>query len=1555
LGRIIGLIGCTCLVIAVLRLTNMEHVTSTIKGGVERAAAARGNSPREQYRRGKELYLRGLYHEAVLALEAATASGAGLSALEKQQATDYLIRAQAKLDGLPAKTSTLRGQSPDDEAQFAAPMKDAAGRNTDAVRTRVERLMTQAQQALKHGQNAEARKLAQQAVQLAKNANLKFDSRDVTPAQILARIDAAGKPSASSGAIQHAGGELPENSAVELTAGESEEPAEEISPWTDSEDGEASAEIAGDLSPEQLARQLVASARADLDAGRYAEARRKALQADELDIPWTLFEDQPILILEAVDDRSGSTTLAQTNGATRRPVDAPAVDQDVRKSALALLQEARDALEAGRPDEAREKALAAQDLKVVYKQFDDRPELVLQDIEIQPTASSAGDDWSDSSGDSESVTPETQQRKAQLKSLLAEARQALEAGDLDTARKLALEAESLDVPLGVFDDSPDHVLADIARSVREQSADSGEQPDGQTGAAAPRSQGASLAAKKLAAELLKQSRALLAAGRLDEALMKARKAESLNVPFDVVEDRPDAVIADIEAVMGSESVAAHTPTADPEVQTAASGSDRAFDESPEVKFADGEEVLAPIGSSAIDYYNRGMAELSKGDRAAAYDAFVAAHQTGEKLDRIRAQRLQDFLRELAPRGRNVRPANHQVADADPDAEFPAIDGEQPNIIDSVEQQLRVKHDRMRSDVLNAVFKAERLREKDPEKGLAVIDEAIATVEQSDLTGAGRDSLLRTLQRTRDGLNATIAQQQPNIEQNRKNEEVRDKIETRFKNQIRIEQEYAKLVEEFNELMEQRQYAEAEAKAKMAKELNPNEPTAVVMVEKAKFARRVEFNEKLREDKADSFLRQLDDVETASIVPVGDGKVIDYGDDWGDLTIRRKDKYRHADNHIRSPLELEIEQSLGKRVSLHEDQVPLSEVLQKIGALGGFSIYIDDLGLADEDVVATETPVTINVESITIKSALNLLLERHNLGFTIQDEVLKITSRMRQQGELVARTYNVADLVVPIPSVIGAPPPGLPGISTNAMSGIPGAGGAQFSVPANGVPGQALAQVGPNADLGALGLGGNNSRTAENRHDFDFDSLNDLIISTIEPDSWDAVGGQATIRHYETTMSLVIRQTQRIHEEIADLLGQLRRLQDLQVTVECRFVTVTDRFFERVGLDFDFNVPDTLGPAEFDNIGNPIPQFGNILLPAAGQAAANQQGQQGQQQGQNQQGQQQQGVANFLQPDPQRQLIPNNFATPTVVGLSAPGQFQQNYDIPFQQGSFEVGVPTFGGFNPSAGVQVGFAILSDIEAFFFIQAAQADQRNNLLFAPKVTLFNGQTGTVFSGVSRPFVISLIPTVGFFSTGFQPVIQTFFDGVSMTVTAVISADRRYVRLTVIPIFNNITDVFTFSFIGGTAGGGQQGQGGGQQLGGGGQQFGIGGGMGTTQLLQSAITQFGGNQGGGGQQQGQQGQQNQQGNAVTVTVQQPVQETVTVFTTVSVPDGGTVLLGGVKRLREGRSMAGVPILNKIPYINRLFKNTGVGRETESLMLMVTPRIIIQEEEEEMLGIPTN
>jgi type II secretory pathway component GspD/PulD (secretin) len=81
--------------------------------------------------------------------------------------------------------------------------------------------------------------------------------------------------------------------------------------------------------------------------------------------------------------------------------------------------------------------------------------------------------------------------------------------------------------------------------------------------------------------------------------------------------------------------------------------------------------------------------------------------------------------------------------------------------------------------------------------------------------------------------------------------------------------------------------------------------------------------------------------------------------------------------------------------------------------------------------------------------------------------------------------------------------------------------------------------------------------------------------------------------------------------------------------------------------------------------------------------------------------------------------------------------------------------------------------------------------------------------------------------------------------------------------------------------------------------------------------------------------------------TVQLPTFNFTTVNTTVSVPDGGTGLLGGISRLSEGCNERGVPLLSNIPYLNRLFTNRGIGREVSKSNMTVVPRIIIQEEEE--------
>ncbi|MBT6156512.1 MAG: hypothetical protein HOL01_21975 [Planctomycetaceae bacterium] len=50
---------------------------------------------------------------------------------------------------------------------------------------------------------------------------------------------------------------------------------------------------------------------------------------------------------------------------------------------------------------------------------------------------------------------------------------------------------------------------------------------------------------------------------------------------------------------------------------------------------------------------------------------------------------------------------------------------------------------------------------------------------------------------------------------------------------------------------------------------------------------------------------------------------------------------------------------------------------------------------------------------------------------------------------------------------------------------------------------------------------------------------------------------------------------------------------------------------------------------------------------------------------------------------------------------------------------------------------------------------------------------------------------------NVGFRPVISVLSEGVTNNAMAVVSGDRRYVRITTTPAFTALTDVFTFSFV--------------------------------------------------------------------------------------------------------------------------------------------------------------
>ena len=809
-----------------------------------------------------------------------------------------------------------------------------------------------------------------------------------------------------------------------------------------------------------------------------------------------------------------------------------------------------------------------------------------------------------------------------------------------------------------------------------------------------------------------------------------------------------------------------------------------------------------------------------------------------------------------------------------------------SLIDAADDSQQVLARQLSAEIGKRQSEAQRLRSEDPERALAVLREAQQLVNESKLPESSRRELLTRIDITLEKTNKYIKDNAAEIELDRRNAAV---IETRDREKelkLKLQQKIADLVEEFNRLRDEQRYAEAEIVARRLYELAPEDPVAEQVLQTAKFIRREMMNRQLANSREEGIWNTLNDVEQSSVSNVGDGRELTYDQKrWRDFVMNRKGTKERIQR--RTERELEIERRLKTPVMLRYEETPLSEVMDGLSQLAGINIHLDPRGLNQEGV-NSDTAVTLNLnKEISLQSALNLILEPLHLSYVIKDDVLKITSEQLRDGEIYAVTYNVSDLVIPIPNFVPSSGIGLQGLINDAHAAagygqnglgatgpsvLVGGRGGQPGAPAND---QILAQQFNAAPAGGLSQGtvpiGAGPGGMGGGANADFDSLIDLIVSTVSTETWaENGGGEAEIRPFPTNLSLVISQTQAVHEEIADLLEQLRRLQDLQVTIEVRFIQLNDTFFERIGIDFDINIEDrTIGAGDL------VP--GGVFEPAG-----------------------------------------RTSQTVGLIGGDPFPSFTSDLDIPFRQGSFGLAIPPpFAGFDPSGAANFGFAILSDIEAYFLIQAAQGDSRTNVLQAPKVTLFNGQQAFVADAIQRPFVVGVIPVVGEFVAAQQPVIIVLNEGTMMTIQAVVSDDRRYVRMTIVPFFTQIGDVDEFTFEGSSS---------------------------STSSSSSKDDD----------EDGKDEEESKNDSTVRsgVTVQLPSFQFVSVVTTVSVPDGGTVLLGGIKRLSEGRNEFGVPLLSKVPYINRLFRNVAIGRETNSLMMMVTPRIIIQEEEEERLGI---
>ena len=85
--------------------------------------------------------------------------------------------------------------------------------------------------------------------------------------------------------------------------------------------------------------------------------------------------------------------------------------------------------------------------------------------------------------------------------------------------------------------------------------------------------------------------------------------------------------------------------------------------------------------------------------------------------------------------------------------------------------------------------------------------------------------------------------------------------------------------------------------------------------------------------------------------------------------------------------------------------------------------------------------------------------------------------------------------------------------------------------------------------------------------------------------------------------------------------------------------------------------------------------------------------------------------------------------------------------------------------------------------------------------------------------------------------------------------------------------------------------------------------------------------------------------GSTLPVTIQLPTLTVTTFATTVTVPDGGSVMLGGLRKVLTKERRAEIPLLSSLPLISFFFKQEGSVDENQNLMVLVRAKITDIEE----------
>jgi hypothetical protein len=386
-------------------------------------------------------------------------------------------------------------------------------------------------------------------------------------------------------------------------------------------------------------------------------------------------------------------------------------------------------------------------------------------------------------------------------------------------------------------------------------------------------------------------------------------------------------------------------------------------------------------------------------------------------------------------------------------------------LDRVRRLNEIAAQKVETEVREALREADRLSSKDPARAAERLKTALTALEEDTALSQNRRESLMRIVKSRIRLAEAAAAR--GVSERDVSPPI-GKIRFEGENRRAAEQEnLSQSLAAIRSLQKQGKYDEARRLADDLGRRYPSNPAVQAAMRTTTTSDNLANATGQRQDLNNRLVGVSRDVQRSSLPA---GTEMEFPKDW-----RERVKMRSKNPYPVSAKVRAILKALNTPVTVNFKSERFEDAIKYLADKMDLPIVLDKAAL-EEAQVTYETPVTLEVTGISVRTVLRKMLAVHNLAYVIKEDRLEITSALKAKEMLVTRTYFIGDLVG-----VGQ----FGGFLTNPFL--------------------------------------NQLQTAQQIH-----QIIELIQSSIEPTSWREAGGNGTISFHAPTMSLVIRQSAEVH-------------------------------------------------------------------------------------------------------------------------------------------------------------------------------------------------------------------------------------------------------------------------------------------------------------------------------------------------------------------------------------------------------------------------------------------